>query len=368
MFAQNLSDNSVKFHMNSPLSKSILISIASVLAVWSLLFSWSCTAHAAPKYSAVVMNANSGRVLYAENAKEQVCPASLTKMMTLLLIFDAIKSGKLSPDQRIKISRRASMQSPSKLGLRVGTRISVRDAMLALATKSANDIAVALAEAVGTTERDFARLMTQKARSIGMTSTTFKNASGLFARDQKTTAMDMAKLSMHLIKRYPEQYKLFSTKVFTYSGWSHRNHNGLLWLNRGGVRYDGIKTGYIEESGFNLAASAVKDGCRMIAVVMGGKTKKERDNRVNLLLQAAFDGQFWSKGHKRESYSKGSRLKADPIAELISVSTRQPAYRLDTLKDQDSRETLIKPSKRRFYFKGKAKRGIYRRRLSQKSV
>ncbi|MDR1031756.1 MAG: D-alanyl-D-alanine carboxypeptidase [Holosporales bacterium] len=347
------------------MSKSILTLVVCVLAAWSL--SWACTANATPKYSAVVIDADSGQVLYEENAQEQVCPASLTKMMTLLLVFDALKSGKLSLDQKIRISRRASMQSPSKLGLRAGTRISVRDAMLALATKSANDIAVALAEAVGKTEGNFARLMTQKARSIGMRNTTFRNASGLFARNQKTTAMDMAKLSKHLIRKYPEQYKLFSTKVFTYYGWSHRNHNGLLWFNRGGLRYDGIKTGYIEQSGFNLAASAVKDGRRMIAVVMGGKTRKERDSRVNLLLQAAFDGQFWSKGHKIEGYNKGPRLKADPITELISVSTRPPVSKPEDLEDHNLRK-IPRPSKRILYIKGKGKRGLYRRHLPQKSI
>ncbi|MDR1474975.1 MAG: D-alanyl-D-alanine carboxypeptidase [Holosporales bacterium] len=283
-------------------------------------------AYAPPKYSAVVIDAGTGQVMYEENSQEQVYPASLTKMMTLLLTFEALKSGRLSMNQTIKISRRASVQAPSKLGLRPGAKISIKDAMLAIATKSANDVAVALAEALGKTEENFARLMSRKARSIGMMGTTFKNASGLPAYGQKTTAMDIAKLSMHLIKKYPEYYKLFSTKVFSYYGWRHRNHNGLLWSKRDGLRYDGIKTGYIGMSGFNLAASAIKDNRRMIAVVMGGKTRRDRDNRVNLLLQAAFDGLFWPQEYK-SVYRLGKKppqftVKNDPIAEIIAVSIK----------------------------------------------
>ncbi len=272
-----------------------------------------------PVYSAVVLDGLTGKIIYEENAHQQTCPASLTKMMTLLITFEALERKKISLNSLIKISKHAHFQAPSKLGLRLGSRITVKNAILALITRSANDIASALGEHIGGTEPNFAKMMTQKALSIGMRNTTFKNASGLPASGQKTTAMDMATLSLYLIKKHPGYYKLFRTKNFTYAGWHHRNHNNLLWTKKSTIQYDGIKTGYIKESGFNLAASAIRGNKRMIAVVMGGKTRQDRDRRVDLLLNCAFNNNF------SKTLISPARVNTpwndDPIAKLISVST-----------------------------------------------
>lgn len=238
-----------------------------------------------PRYAAIVIDADTGAVLHERYADKRLHPASLVKMMTLLMTFEALQNGSLTLSSRVKISAHAAAQQPSKLGLPVGSSIAVKDAIYALVTKSANDIAVALGETVGGSESRFVSMMNAKAQSIGMTQTNFRNASGLHNPAQVSSARDMARLSRHLIKAYPEQYRYFSKKNFSYNGVSHRNHNRLMETYRG---MDGIKTGYIGPSGFNLAASAVRDGHRLIAVVFGGRSTQSRNDHVAELLDSGF--------------------------------------------------------------------------------
>lgn len=238
-----------------------------------------------PVYSSIVIDAHTGKVLQSEQADSITYPASLTKMMTLYLLFEAVESGKISANQKFKVSLHASKQSPSKLYLKPGDSISVRDALLALMTKSANDVAVVVAEGLAGTEANFANKMTHKARALGMNNTTFCNASGLPNLSQKTTARDMATLSLAIYKHYPRYYSFFRTKSFYYKGQNHTNHNHLLGKVPG---VDGIKTGFIHASGFNLSASATRSGQRVIAVVLGGKTRLGRDKRVAELIEYGF--------------------------------------------------------------------------------
>ncbi|MDX9860246.1 MAG: D-alanyl-D-alanine carboxypeptidase [Rhodospirillales bacterium] len=237
------------------------------------------------KYAALVMDADSGRILNAVNADTRNYPASLTKMMTLYLVFDALERKVWTPDTPLKVSARAARQPASKLGLPAGSRIAVRDAILALVTKSANDIATTIAEGMDKSERDFGLRMTSMARKLGMKNTTFRNASGLFHRGQMSTARDMAILARALLRDFPQYYHFFSTPSFTYNGQTHRNHNGLLDSYDG---VDGIKTGYISASGFNLAASAVRDGRRLIGVVFGGRSAAIRNRQMARLLDSGF--------------------------------------------------------------------------------
>ena len=235
--------------------------------------------------SAILMDARDGSVLYAENAGIVRRPASLTKMMTLLLTFDAIDAGKLDPDERIRISRYAASQRPSRVGLRPGATMTVEQAIRAVAVLSANDVAVALAEAVGGSEDRFARMMTAKARALGMADTSFTNATGLPGANL-TTAEDMATLSMALLRQHPKRYTVFSTRSVTWAGRRVQNHNHLLGAFQGA---DGIKTGYTAEAGFALAASAKRAGRRLIAVVIGERSIQARDRRVARMLEDGFD-------------------------------------------------------------------------------
>lgn len=239
----------------------------------------------AAKYAALVIDATSGRILYEENADARRYPASLTKMMTIYMVFEALERGAWSLNQPLPVSRAAAAQPPSKLGLRNGQTIRTEDAILALVTKSANDVSVVLAEALGGTESNFARMMTAKARQLGMSRTTFRNASGLPDNAQVTTARDMALLAMALIRDYPQYYTYFSTRSFAFGGTRHGNHNRLLGAYQG---VDGIKTGYIRASGYNLVASARRGGRRVIGVVLGGETAAQRNRKMAGLLDVGF--------------------------------------------------------------------------------
>ena len=236
-----------------------------------------------PKYAAIVVDADSGEILYQNAAHAPRYPASLTKMMTLYLLFEALDSGSLSPSVPIPVSSHAASQPPSKLGLRTGRTFDVQTAILALCVKSANDVAVAVAELLGGSEQQFAMMMTAKARQLGMRSTTFVNASGLPDPRQVSTAHDMALLAIALQKRFPNRYPVFSSQSFTYAGKTIKGHNDLLGRVDG---VDGIKTGYIRASGYNIATSAARGGSRIIVVVMGGETAKSRDEHVEELLEA----------------------------------------------------------------------------------
>ena len=242
-------------------------------------------AHASPQYAALVVDGASGAVLYSRHADEPRRPASLTKIMTLYLIFEAMAAGRLALDDRIAVSARASGQPPSRLGLAAGCTIRVEDAVLALVTRSANDVATAVAEYLGGSEATFALAMTERARTLGMTRTTFRNASGLPDRGQWSTAYDMALLARALLRDFPNHYQYFSVPEFRFDGRAHRNHNGLLGIYRG---VDGIKTGYIRASGYNLVASAVRDGRRLIGVVFGGRSAQSRNEHMRALLDQGF--------------------------------------------------------------------------------
>lgn len=238
------------------------------------------------RYAAIVLDADTGRVLHAANPDTRNYPASLTKMMTLYLVFEALESGQLKLKQRLPVSARAAGMTPSKLGVKRGESITVETVILALVTKSANDAAVVVAEYLGGTEAKFARLMTKKARAIGMRRTRFRNASGLPNRRQLSTARDMAVLANRLVQDFPQQYRYFSRQRYTFRGKEFKNHNTLLRTYPG---TDGIKTGYIRASGFNLAASVTRNGRRLIGVVFGGRTAKSRDRHMAKLLERAFN-------------------------------------------------------------------------------
>ncbi len=240
------------------------------------------SAMAATKYAGFVIDAKSGKVLYSRHADARRYPASLTKMMTLYLVFEDLKRGKISLKSRVKMSRHAASQPPSKLGIKIGRTFSVRQGIYALVTKSANDVATALGEKLSGSEKAFARRMTIKARQLGMHRTTFKNANGLPNRQQVTTARDMSKLGLALKEHFPKKFNYFKTKSFKYGRKRYRNHNRLLGRIKG---VDGIKTGYTRASGFNLVSSVSRGNRRIIAVVLGGRTGKARNAQMARLIK-----------------------------------------------------------------------------------
>lgn len=237
--------------------------------------------------SSIVIDAQTGKVLSEHDADRPDYPASLTKMMTLYLTFQALEQHKISLDNMFTVSLRASHQVPSKLGLRPGKRISVRDLILAVVTHSANDAAVTLAENLAGSESAFAQRMTATAHALGMMATTFRNASGLPNPPNISTARDLATLARALWRDYPMEYRFFATEQFTFNGATYETHNHLMESFAG---MDGIKTGYIHASGFNLAASAVRNGRRLIGVVMGGSSAHARDLQMAELLDDGFAG------------------------------------------------------------------------------
>ena len=236
--------------------------------------------------ASILIDYRSGAVLAARNADESVIPASLTKMMTLYMTFRALTAGQIDLSSRLKVSARAAGMPPTKLGLRAGDTIRVEDAILGLVTRSANDAAAVLAEALGGSEDRFAIAMTRTARKLGMTRTVFRNASGLPNGEQRSTARDLARLASSLIRDYPGYYRYFSTESFSYRGRNYPNHNRLLGVYPG---MDGLKTGYTRASGFNLAASVERKGRRQVAVVIGGRSAGARDATMVALLDRGFD-------------------------------------------------------------------------------
>ncbi|MEZ5776116.1 MAG: D-alanyl-D-alanine carboxypeptidase [Hyphomicrobiaceae bacterium] len=259
-----------------------LVAFASAIVLG--LLALPVAASAAP-YADIVIDANTGQVLHERDADARRYPASLTKMMTLYIVFEQLKKGRLSLDTELTVSARADGVQPSKLGLGAGATITVENAIKALVTKSANDIAVTIAENLGGTEQKFARYMTWTAKRIGMRHTVFQNASGLPDASQATTARDLAILAIRLYDDFPEHVHYFKTRTFTYRGRSYRNHNGLLFGFQG---TEGIKTGYTRASGFNLVASVRRDGKHLIGVVLGGESAGSRNSRMRSLLTTAF--------------------------------------------------------------------------------
>lgn len=239
----------------------------------------------APQYSAIVMHADTGDILLDKYIDQKRYPASLTKMMTLYLLFEALEAGTLNPDSMLTVSAQAAGQPPSKLGLVAGSTISVEDAIKALVVKSANDVAVTVAEGVSGSEWKFAQVMTMRARELGMMNTTFKNASGLPNSKQMSTARDLAILSQRLIKDFPQYFPYFNTQEFAWNGRVYRTHNALVRTFEGA---DGLKTGYTARSGFNLATTAKRDGQRLIGVVLGGRSVRTRDAHMAEILTTAF--------------------------------------------------------------------------------
>lgn len=265
--------------------------ICARLIISLIFFSYfNCAVGLKPRYSAIVMEAQSGRVLDEDDADKICHPASLTKIATLYMVFEALKSGRIRMDTQVPVSFHAARQAPCKLGLRPGEHVSVETIIKALVTKSANDASAAIAEYLGGSEANFAAMMTRKAKSLGMRRTIFKNASGLPHPQQVTTARDMAILSRSIYLHFPNKYHHFRLQALYHRGRMHRNHNHLLGKVPG---LDGIKTGWVEASGFNLAASAVRIGkdnkpTRLIAVVLGGPSRHWRDRRVADLLEINF--------------------------------------------------------------------------------
>lgn len=239
------------------------------------------------RYASIVIDYETGRVLSEQGADERRHPASLTKIMTLYLVFEALDQGRIALNTRWTVSEFAAGQSPTKLGLDAGDRVTVRDVILGLITRSANDAAVVAAEGLAGSEPRFAEIMTRRAREIGMPRTVFMNASGLPHDDQITTVRDMATLGREIIRRFPHHYHYFSTREFTFEGRKFNNHNRLMGWYEGA---DGIKTGFIRASGFNLVASAVRDGRRIVGAVIGGPNPSERDQHMGRLLDAGFNG------------------------------------------------------------------------------
>ena len=240
-----------------------------------------------PRYAGIVIDVRTGRALYSHDADQRRYPASLAKMMTLYILFEEIEAGRLSRNQALPVSRNAARQPPSKFGVRAGSTIKVRNAIRAIAVRSANDVAVVVAEAIAGTEDAFARRMTQKAAELGMRNTVFRNASGLPNSGMVTTARDMGILARAIMARFPRESRVFATESFSYDGRRYTSTNRLLGQVRG---VDGIKTGYTRASGYNLAASVRRRGTHLIVIVMGERSGSARNGHVAALMDEYLPG------------------------------------------------------------------------------
>jgi D-alanyl-D-alanine carboxypeptidase len=298
-------------------------------AVGFVLFATAISAYAAPRYAAVVVDGNTGKMLFYRNGDARRYPASLTKIMTLYVLFDYLQSGQLGDDTDFYVTPYAASRPPSKMGLKAGNYVKVRDLIKALVTKSANDAATVIAENISGTEAKFARLMTATARKIGMNRSVFKNASGLPHGEQVTTARDMVTLAKRIMDDFPAYYKLFRTKHFNYKGRRYNNHNRLLFNFQG---TEGIKTGYTRASGYNLTASVKRDGKHLIGVVFGGKTGRSRDSHMRKILGSSF------RRASRQKIAWGGESKAG-----VAVSHHTAA---DEMKPQIIKAALGTPASR----------------------
>lgn len=311
-----------------------------VFFVLAVLFTLVSPAQANPRSAAIVIDASTGAILHESNADASRYPASLTKMMTLYLLFEAIEQHKMMLDSRMPVSAHAASMPSTNIGLRAGDSISVREAIPALIVRSANDVAAVVAEALGASETNFGRMMTEKAHKLGMRSTTFRNASGLPNPEQKTTARDMVTLSARLIKDFPKYYHYFSTQSFSHKGTTYKSHNRMV-RNTPGV--DGLKTGFIRASGFNVATSAKRGNRRVVAVVMGGNTAVARDQHMAQLLERSFNqgavqlasntSPAASPGERKEKARAQAPLpksaltaekKTEPVAQLTAKPSASP--------------------------------------------
>ena len=302
-----------------PLALAARMATLAVTIALSASAAWAGSLTTESKYAAIVVDANSGEVLYAKKADSPRYPASITKVMTLYLAFEAMSQGRLHLNEYIPVSRHAAGQAPTKLGIRAGQSVRVDDAIRATAVKSANDMAVVLAERIGGSEPRFAALMTLRAQELGMTQTHFSNASGLPDRQQLSSARDIAILSRAVMRDYPQYYAYFGQKQFFFNGQNLKNHNGLLGKMPG---VDGLKTGFTSASGFNLAASAVRDNRRLIAVVLGGNSTAARDNHVEDLLDTGFDVLRRRKNGERITIAQ-NLFEEEPTGVLTRPPTEQ---------------------------------------------
>jgi D-alanyl-D-alanine carboxypeptidase len=286
-----------------------------------------------PPFSAYAVDGNSGHVLYGRDENEERHPASLTKVMTLYLLFEQLEKKHLTLDSELTVSQHAAAQEPTKLGLRPGSAIRVEDAIKAIVTKSANDMAVAVAERIGGDEGNFARLMTRKAHMLGMSRTLFRNASGLPNDEQLTTAKDLVTLGRAIHDHFPGYYHFFSTPSFRYAGQFMPNHNHLMEHVEG---MDGIKTGYTRASGFNLLTSVKRNGHYLVAVVLGGKTRLGRDRIMSDMIESLVD--------KCATMRTASVIEENPaleqVAEAIPVvqHTGEAAPEVEAVNEEDAED------------------------------
>ena len=278
------------------------------------------SAKAAGRHASMVIDANTGQVLHAQGADEPRYPASLTKMMTLYIVFELMEQGRLQPSTRIRISDEAAGTQPSKLGLAPDSEIALGDAIRVLITKSANDIAVAVAEHIAGSEPKFAALMTRKAHQLGMASTTFRNAHGLPDSSQVTTARDMLTLAIHLSDDFPSHYRLFALRSFSYQGKTFANHNPMMATYQG---MDGLKTGYTTPSGFNLVASVRRNGKHVVAAVFGGNTASARNAYMRAILDRSLSKASTEKSRAPAAVARAGR--PDRAAERQQVAFRTNA-------------------------------------------
>ena len=301
----------------------------------------------------IVVDMNSGRILHEQASTAPRAPASLTKMMTLYVLFSYMRAGAVSPDSELVVTPYAASQAPTKLNLKPGATIRAADAVNALVTLSANDAAVTIAENLAGTEANFARVMTRKAQELGMMSTLFRNASGLPNDEQVTTARDMAVLAQHLIRDFPEYYGCFQTRYFAYHGRRYRNHNRLLFGYKG---TDGIKTGYTRAAGFNLTASVRREEKHLVAVVLGGRTGGQRDAAMRALLDQSFPKAVAGRPRPVETAPLVARLETPappapppPVAKkrvfaLASAGSAEPASFSDDSDVQVSAKPAAAPA------------------------
>jgi D-alanyl-D-alanine carboxypeptidase len=310
-----------------------------------------------PPYAAIVVDDKSGQVLHEVKADEPRHPASLTKIMTLYLLFEQLEAGKIKLDTPLMISAHAAAAAPVKLGLKANGTIKAEEALKAMVTKSANDAAVVVSEAIGGTEEEFAKLMTEKAKSLGMASTIYVNASGLPAEEQITTARDQALLGRAIGHRFPNYYRYFAMPSFKYGGKEMHNHNALLGQVKG---VDGIKTGFTEASGYNLVASIRRDEKHLVAVVLGGTSNAQRNDRMRQLLEEHIPHAAVTRtvakiieppaGYELASQPPAKTLAAspnaasDPAAKAAFASTKveravqpKPEVTMKKLKDRNSK-------------------------------
>jgi D-alanyl-D-alanine carboxypeptidase len=281
-------------------------------------------------YASIVVNAKTGRVLFEKNADQKRYPASLTKMMTLYITFESLKKNKLSPLQKLTVSKHASEQPKSNIDLKRGQKITVRQAINALIVKSANDAAVVLGEAISGDRKKFIQLMNITAKKLNMKNTNFQNPHGLHHEEQYTTARDMAKLASALKRDFPKYYHLFSMTSFIYRGKEIKGHNRVL------KRYawaDGLKTGYVNASGFNLATSTKKPEANLVAIVMGGQTARMRDDHMIDLLNNAYARLGVREKVKNGNFSQSKFLNAKrDVFQYVSESSKKTTNNNDVLE------------------------------------